>query len=150
MVTPRQLAANDEKLIIQQWIESVADIVGLCPSRVATAANMAIHYDQSTVSRLPRDFNAASKSKKIPSQIEKVVACKHIFHLRSAKEGAADEAGAQAMMASMQKLYGVCKLNRIGVSVHMPEPGLVEIDLIPQTRPQPVYKIKPPKIAFGR
>jgi hypothetical protein len=170
MASPQELAENNERYVIGQWFNSLADAVKAYPMRTGTLAGKVIEYDKATVSPVSRSFNIASKSRHIVSGLDQAAVCRHIYKLcRTTKWDEADEQGLSTaakdfdggvtkveadtfatryMLENMKKLYKICKLNRIGVSVHTPEPGRIQIDLVPQERP--IYKpvLRPPKLKF--
>ncbi|MEZ0225319.1 MAG: hypothetical protein ACAH83_12255 [Alphaproteobacteria bacterium] len=172
MTTPQELAENNERYVIGQWFNSLADAVKAYPMRAGTLAGKFIEYDKATVSPVSRSFNLASKSRHIVSGLDQAAVCRHVYKLdKTTIWEEADEKGLSAaaknfdsgmtkveadtfatryMLENMKKLYKICKLNRIGVSVHTPVPGRIQIDLVPQERP--IYKpvLRPPKMTFGK
>jgi hypothetical protein len=172
MASPQELAENNERYVIGQWFHSLADAVKAYPMRAGTLAGKVIEYDKATVSPVSRSFNLASKSRHIISGLDQAAVCRHVYKLdKATRWDEADEQGLAAaakdfdggvgtvdaktfatryMLENMKKLYKICKLNRIGVSVHTPEPGRIQIDLVPQERP--IYKpvLRAPKMTFGK
>jgi activator of 2-hydroxyglutaryl-CoA dehydratase len=173
MVTPRQLAENDERYLIGQFFENVGALVKAYPMRVATENAKVVYYDRKTVSFLSAAFNKASNQNE-PSDLQKAAAAKHVYKItpgigwtasdrvllddardafKDGGEKRGDSAAVNYMLERMSRLYKVCKLNRIGVSVHTPEHGVIEIDLVPQERPKLVLQPRPriaPKFTPGR
>ncbi|TAL40215.1 MAG: hypothetical protein EPN97_00415 [Alphaproteobacteria bacterium] len=172
MVGPQELAENNERYVIGQWFNSLADAVKAYPMRAGTLAGKVIEYDRATVSPVSRSFNLASKSRHIVSGLDQAAVCRHVYKLdRTTKWDEADEQGLSVaakdfdngigtvdaktfatgyMLENMKKLYKICKLNRIGVSVHTPEPGRIQIDLVPQERPICKPVLRAPKMTFGK
>ena len=172
MASPQELAENNERYVIGQWFDSIADAVKAYPMRAGTQASKVIEYDKATVSPVSRSFNLASKSRYIVSGLDQAAARCHVYKIdRSTTWDDADAQGLEAaaknfdsglstvdaktfatrhMLESMKKLYKICKLNRIGVSVHTPEPGRIQVDLVPQERPMYKHVLRPPGMTFGR
>lgn len=172
MVTPQELAENNERYVIGQWFESIAGAVRAYPMRAGTQAGKLIEYDRATVSPVSRSFNLASKSRHIVSGLDQAAASRHVYKIdRTTKWDESDAQGLEAagkgfnggiesvtastfaarhMLESMKKLYKVCKINRIGISVHTPEPGRIQVDLVPQERPVSRPILRPPTMTFGK
>lgn len=163
MVTPRQLAENDERYLIGQFFENVGALVKAYPMRVATENAKIIYYDRKTVSFVSGAFNKAANQNEL-SDLQKAAAAKHVYKItpgsgwtatdrttlddareafKAGGEKRGDGAAVNYMLERMGRLYKVCKLNRIGVSVHTPEHGVIQIDLVPQERPKLVLQPKP-------
>ncbi len=126
---------KDERFVLGDWFESVGEAVRTYPFRAGTDAAKIIHYDRRKVSKLPRDFNAAAKGASPLSRLDQASAGRHIY---TVGEGGWENERAPArdyMLQRMKNLYTVCKRNGVGVVVHTPEPGIIQISLTPQTRP---------------
>jgi hypothetical protein len=147
---------NDERFVLGDWFDSVAAAVQAYPFRAGTEAAKIIHYDRSTVSKLASAFNAAAKGSRPMSRLDQASAGRHIYTMgKHADWGRADgddvdgaakdlsqdilrpagTSSADYMHERMKRLYQTCKKNGVGVVVHTPKPGLIQISLAPQTRP---------------
>jgi hypothetical protein len=132
-----QPGGSDERYVMGRWFESVADAVRTYPFRAGTDAAKVIHYDRSKVSFLSSSFNAASTGAHLPSQLERASAGKHVYTIaEETLRGEPDAKAVSYMQQRMKDLYTVCKRNGVGVVVHTPKPGLIQINLTPQTRPK--------------
>ena len=169
---PEILAENDERYVMGQWFESVAAAVKAYPMRAGARTASVIEYDQATVSLLAKAFNSASRSREIPSALDQAGASRHVYTIAKTtkwdksdvngihgsaqefRQGVEEVKGssfaARFMLERMKRLYKICKLNRIGVSVTASEDGRLQIDLVPQERPVSKPVLRGPKQTFGR
>ena len=132
---PPEPHQTDERYVIGQWFDSVAEAVQSYPLRAGTEAGKVIHYDRISVSRLSGAFNAAAKGARTLTRLEQASAGRHVYTL-GARDGEGEASAVSYMQTRMKRLYTVCKRNGVGVVVHTPKPGLVQINLTPQERPQ--------------
>jgi hypothetical protein len=168
---PSELAQDDERYVMGQWFESVAAAVKAYPMRAGTQAGKVIEYDRAIVSVLSREFNKTSRSRDIPSGLEQASAGKHVYNVDKKTGWTETDAkgidvaaqdyqsglekvdgptfATKFMLERMKRLYKICKLNRIGVVVHTPQPGCIQIDLTPQERPIHKPVLRPQKMRFG-
>ena len=169
---PEELAENDERYVMGQWFESVAGAIKAYPMRAGAEPGRVIEYDRATVSQLAREFNLASRSRNIPSGLEQAAASRHTYKIDKTtgwtgadaksieaaandyKDGVEKTDGpsfaSRYMQERMKRLYKICKLNRIGVSVTSSEEGVMQIDLIPQERPISKPVLRAPRLSFGK
>ncbi len=133
---------RDERYVIGQWFDSVAKAVQAYPLRAGTETAKVLHYDRSKVS-LSGAFNVASKGGRSLSRLEQASAGRHVYTM-GARSKDADASAVSHMQTCMKRLYTVCKRNGVGVGVHTPKPGLVQISLAPQIRPtlQPAPRLR--------
>lgn len=161
---------NDERRCIGQWFEVIAELVNAYPARTATAPSKKFEYTRTSVSRLSRDFNTIVKEGRAYSDAERASAARHVYRMQPGSawteadaKSLADVAASRyaegttqapsavlEMLGKMKALYEICLRHRIGISVHTPEHGLIQIDLVPQERPKLVLRPKPPKMRFSR
>lgn len=169
---PEVLAENDERYVMGQWFESVAGAVKAYPMRAGAEPGRVIEYDRATVSQLAKEFNLVARSRNVPSGLEQAAASRHIYKINPAtgwkgadakgidkaandyKDGVEKNYGpsfaSRYMQERMKRLYKICKLNRIGVSVTSSDAGTIQIDLIPQERPISKPVLRPPTMTFGK
>lgn len=169
MVSACSQSGHDEKRCIGHWFEAMSDLVNSHPSRTGTAPSKKFEYDRTTVTRLSRDFNTSVKQGRAYSDAERATAAKHLYRMdKNAKWTDADTQSLEDvansrymvetmnvpsatldMLKQMKQLYETARRHRIGISVHTPEPGLIQIDFVPQERPKLVPKPKPPQFTPG-
>ncbi|MDE1152701.1 MAG: hypothetical protein PW788_09210 [Micavibrio sp.] len=166
MTTARQLSSNDERFSIGQWFDSVSALVEKFPTRIGTQTSKTIRYDRSIFQPLTEGFNAAAQNAapQLPKPEERAVAATHVYRLspatrwdaadehalEAAAEGKPANDDVDAMLQKMTRLQKLCALHRIGIAVHAPQPGVIQINLVEQARPKRALKIAAPKIKFGR
>lgn len=127
---------KDERYVMGQWFDSVAAAVRAYPLRAGTEAAKIIHYDRNTVATLTNRFNGAAQGDAVPSRLEQASAGRHLYNLEQALDAEENYSPpATYMRERMKHLYEVCKNYRIGIVVHTPEPGKIQINLTPQERP---------------
>lgn len=162
-------SGNDEKRCIGEWFDMMSDLIEAHPSRTGTAPSKKFEYDSTTVTRLSRDFNTAVKEGRAYSDAERATAAKHVYNMKTGANWTEDDTrnldaianallvvdtlkttpAALDMLRKMKRLYKTAEKLRIGVSVHTPRNGIIQIDFIPQERPKLVPKPKPPTFAMG-
>jgi len=154
MTTARDLSSHDERASIGQWFDSISAIVEKFPTRIATQTDKTIRYDRSHFPALTEGFNnaAANAAPKLPKPEDRAVAATHVYRLTPAadKQEAAADADVNVMLEKMTRLQKLCALHRIGIVVHAPKPGVIQVNLVEQVRPKRALKITAPKIKFGR
>ncbi len=153
MTTPQDIAASPERASIGRWFDSVSDLVENFPTRIGTQNARIVFYDASFFKEVSVAFNeAAMNTPKLAPAHERAVAARHVYRLTPAaapdETPAADHA--MTMVEKMNRLKQLCAKHHIGVTVHATKDGDLQITLIEQVKPKRQFKIKPPKIKFGR
>ena len=164
MTTARGPAKSDEKEAIGEWFSMIADLVESYPTRTATEAAKIIEYTSASVSPLGRKFNAAAADERAIPDEERATAARHVYRIGRASGWTAEDRrdvklidatngeigvhgvspGTGHMIDGIKKLYGACARHRIGITVHAPEPDVIQISLVPQERPKTLLKMTPP------